>query len=615
MAEQREAGRALLLQLRRALGIIPSSERQKMSGRLQDGLPPKPKLSRLEELAALRLEAERADKLAAWHRGLGRRHGKTKKSLEGRIVALEQTPIDGDELSAEELAELAREDEDCQRRMALGQRCDLECAGVTEALMRGVTPEVYVEELDVPVDRDSLPRDGVIRQQFFEERERIDFSFKVTRLSLAVEKLALETKAGTTLVAADLGEIGPPKSKVTWDFLANMAILVAQYAMPLNRFAGLASSSAKQFKSAEICRHFHYVASRFCSIYLDLARSLADCDVLSGDDTKSRVIEVTSALKATQATEEPLPPPWKAYATMAEAAELLKKTSEPTLAVRLAAALGFEFDRKDGKGAKTSFNTTVLSGRSEAHDPRSLIVFFRSHFGGLGNLLDVILPRRSAERPRLVIQSDLSTVNLISDPVLRSRLAPELAGCAYHARRPFALHKADDPQLCHYILHEFKGIAIYEDGLRTYGKNRDNTAAVRGIEGRAIWENIKDYATLIAKRWSKESPLGEGARYILNHYERLTYYLGDHRVEPSNNFSERMLRLEKQIQDAALFRQKLEGRFALDIVRTVLQTAIAAHVDLAAYLTWVMQMPEEIVEASPGEFTPKAYARHTSRGL
>ena len=374
MTDKRASGRALLLQLRRALGIIPSSERRRSSGKPLAGIPKKTKQDRLEEIAALRSDLDRAKTLANWHRCLGRRHGRKGKNLEGRLMALEQTPID-DDFSPEEEAQLARENEECAERMALGQRCDLDCAGVTEALMRGVAPDVQVEDVDCMVDQDSLPKGAVVKQQFFEERERINFSFTITKLDIAVEKLSVETSAGTTLVAATLDQIGPPKSKVTWDFLANMTILVAQYAMPLNRFAGMASSSVKRFTSAEMCRHFHYVASRLAPIYLELPRMLADSDVLAGDDTGSRVIEVTKVLKASESGQN-LNFPWQEYATMPRAAEVLKRSHEPTLALKLAAALGFEFERKDGKGAKTGFNTTVLSGRSDPHDPRSLIVFF-----------------------------------------------------------------------------------------------------------------------------------------------------------------------------------------------------------------------------------------------
>ena len=65
-----------------------------------------------------------------------------------------------------------------------------------------------------------------------------------------------------------------------------------------------------------------------------------------------------------------------------------------------------------------------------------------------------------------------------------------------------------------------------------------------------------------------------------------------------------MIRMEKLIEDGALFRQSLEGRFSLDIMRSVLQTGIAAGVNLEAYMTWVMMMPEDVIKGAPSEFTP-----------
>jgi hypothetical protein len=77
----------------------------------------------------------------------------------------------------------------------------------------------------------------------------------------------------------------------------------------------------------------------------------------------------------------------------------------------------------------------------------------------------------------------------------------------------------------------------------------------------------------------------------------------------SNDFSERMLRLEKLIQANALFRKSLEGRFALDVIRTILQTAIAAKVPLAEYLVFVMKTSQDKIKANPEAYTPLAYAR------
>ncbi|MBN1960844.1 MAG: transposase [Deltaproteobacteria bacterium] len=95
---------------------------------------------------------------------------------------------------------------------------------------------------------------------------------------------------------------------------------------------------------------------------------------------------------------------------------------------------------------------------------------------------------------------------------------------------------------------------------------------------------------------SKETKLGEAARYIIKNYDKLTAYLDDPRLEITNNFSERMLRLEKLIEASSLFRTSLEGRFALDIMRSVLQTAIAAKAPLQDYILSVLMKPMDDIE-------------------
>ncbi|MBC7659452.1 MAG: hypothetical protein H7249_07060 [Chitinophagaceae bacterium] len=67
-------------------------------------------------------------------------------------------------------------------------------------------------------------------------------------------------------------------------------------------------------------------------------------------------------------------------------------------------------------------------------------------------ILDVI--------PSIPVQSDLATVNLVSDAELAARFEIELAGCTSHARRPFALYENYDPDACAHMLHLFRGLYI-----------------------------------------------------------------------------------------------------------------------------------------------------------
>ena len=95
---------------------------------------------------------------------------------------------------------------------------------------------------------------------------------------------------------------------------------------------------------------------------------------------------------------------------------------------------------RNGDGNKKALHTTTISGRSDADDPRSLVVFYRSHLGGFGDLLQMLLRKRSPKHPALTVQSDLSTVNLVADETLNRHFTFRYAGCK-PARVLGLLHK------------------------------------------------------------------------------------------------------------------------------------------------------------------------------
>jgi len=159
------------------------------------------------------------------------------------------------------------------------------------------------------------------------------------------------------------------------------------------------------------------------------------------------------------------------------------------------------------------------------------------------------------------------------------------------------------------MLHQFKGLFIHEQSLDLHGRNRENVTAVRDVDDRAIWATIKRLAKIMERKWSRETKLGDAARYILRHFDELTVYLDDPRLAPTNNFAERMLRLEKLIEASSMFRASLAGRFVLDILRTVFQTAVAARAPLQEYVLSVLQADPDEVTDEPERFTPHAWVR------
>jgi hypothetical protein len=599
----------VLVELRRALGIVAASERRRLSrnplGPLSNGDGARPK----SERARLELDLARYGTLEAWHKELAKQHSRKMKAIRSKLMKMPIDPAVGeDERSEEEkaadAAEVASEMREHMARMRLGDGAQPALESSREAFMTGAPVTTAEETLPLPAPVDE-ERDGKVLDTMVEERERFDFSFTVKRLTVQVEKKVVQGSDGERrVVSASTASLGPRCYAVTWGFLAHMAILVVQYAMPMNRLASLLSTDVKRFSAGALARMLRYVAHRFAPIYLNLFDSLADSDILSGDDTSCRVTEVSRHFANPDNTG---PPPWDGYRTPKAAQEQFDNGAN-SLAALLASELGFEFERRTGDGAKKALHTTTISGRSDRDDPRSLIVLYRSHLGGFGNLLETLLSKRSPKHKALTIQSDLATVNLVADEELRRRFAIRYVGCASHARRPFALYEAEDPELCEIMLHMFKGLFIHEHGLNVFGRNEQNVRAVRDVDSRAQWQEIKEMAELVSLRWSRETKLGEGARYITRNFEKLTAYLDDPRLELTNNFSERMLRLEKLIQASSLFRTSLEGRFALDIMRTVLQTAVAAHAPLQDYVLDVLRAAPAEVAAAPARFTPREWA-------
>jgi hypothetical protein len=638
-------------ELRRALGITPSSERRRSGNPL--GAVPQDKGSKpTDRRAWLEHQHDRSVRLRDWHGGLKGRHDVRATRLKEKLAkmpkepvqehthAIEQeiideVPLDNFELTPEEKAVNAAQAQAFVERLERGDGAEPALQSVNETLMPGGAVLAREEYVSLDAELSSELTGGTVVKTLNDRRVRYDFEVAVTRIELDVEKkVVVDEKGERHVVSASTHEYGPPRFAVTWSALATLAVMVGQFAMPFNRLATMLSTEAKRFSTGSLSRMLHYVAQRLLPVYLRLAQELAGSDILAGDDTSCRVLEVASYLNNAKGDAEgsgKKKPPWADYQTPKAAEESLRRceqmrlererqraegnreakraaNEDPSLGVLIGRELTFESPRRDGNGPKQSLNTTVISGRSVADDPRSLIVFYRSHLGSFGNLLESLLRKRNRKARNVIVQGDLSTTNLVTSRDLLSRFKIRLIGCSAHARRPFAIYEDQDRICCGSMLHLFLGLAMHEQRLDVHGRNRKNVLAVRQTDSRELWESIRSLAQFMMSRWSKATKLGTAARYIVNHYSRLTAYLDDPRLEATNNLRERMLRMEKLIEGSSMFRLSLEGRFVLDVVRTVLQTAVAAGVPVHEYIESVLRADPDEVAKHPERYTPRAWA-------
>ena len=586
--------RKTLKQLRLALGIEPKSERKKSGNPLKT-----PKNFKEKYL----LSIEKTDAIIKWHRKLLRAYNKKKKDLSLKLAKIEEI-----ELTQEEEIEIGRENEAYLERLSSGE-ADPSYVSANEILMNGAIVQNEQDEVEVELDKSEIVgnQDG---PSFFEDRIRYGFSLNVTEIEYKVENMpVIDANGERSVITASTWEYGPPRMKITWEFLSNFIILSAQYCIPFNRIARMLTTEVQGFQGGELSRYFRYAANRLLPVYIQLAKDLANTDIFSGDDTSIRVLEINRAQK-TLSENKDFEVPWSHFKTKELAISTDKKDESFVLGVKTAAHLGFVSNyRNSTENFKQKFHSTVVHGRSEFSDPSSLIVFFRSHFGSFANLVERLLEFRDVKNKSILIQSDLANTNLIKN----DKFDIDQAGCVSHARRPFAIYEDRDPDNNAYLLELFRGLYLYEKGLSLSGRSKEKILAVRDKDCRPLWIEIKNICQEMIQKWPAKDELGAAARYVVNHYQELTLYLDDAKLSISNDLSERMLRLEKLIQDNALFRQTLEGRFSLDIIRTIIQTATASQVNISDYLNFVFRINDEELEKNPQKYTPRSYSKFISQ--
>ena len=322
------------IQLARALGLIPSSERRRNSSNPLAGLKgssaqaPKSKREKLEQ------QREQSSALIARYDDLKKKHNEIIAKLDKRLKQMSQdpekppteddidfnTPVEDIELCAEEKAKSKAYADEVTRRLSLGNGPDSSLQSINESLINADVISTSEQQVDLLAE---LP-EGIGEQEVVKtltaQRVRYDFSMSVTRLELDVEKKVVVTKDGERKIySGSTSEIGPPGYSVTWQALVTLAVMIGQFAMPLNRLATMLSTGMKRFTSSGLSRLAHYFAQRFLPIYLELADQLSDSRIFSGDDTSARVVEVSSYFAKLPNKDKQPTPPWEPYRTTVQA--------------------------------------------------------------------------------------------------------------------------------------------------------------------------------------------------------------------------------------------------------------------------------------------------------
>ena len=474
----------------------------------------------------------------------------------------------------------------------------------------------------------SFPASKNISRETYESKN-YDFILQVQELSVSTE-IARDRENDVSLSAA------PPTFalkgfQITLRAMVNLVLLSVVFLLPLHRISKLLGN-IKIFHRSNISRYLGVVASRSLPVYLQLLQELAQAEHIWGDASPTRVNEVRRVLsKRTEWTESgfagpPQPFPWEKTfhnpdsledagieaedSVASERQSSLEVENVPSMvSPKLFEELGYHFQRSRSKDAltKVRHQTMVIHGRKDKKDPLTHIVIFRSCLGDVGNVLEKMLLSRKKDKP-LTLQCDHSSANLPQDKAVLKHVKITWAGCLAHLRRPFKRHFDQDPETCELIIGMMDHVFHNEKLVKAAGKNETNTLAMRQRWTIRFLEfiHMELLAKIELKTWSDQSPLGKAARSYIKHFKKLGPILMDPYLEFTNNISERLLRPEKLAQGSSYFRDTIEGRARLDVLRSLHQTCVCAQIPFGVYLLFLLKTDPKLVQMQPSKYTPLA---------
>jgi transposase len=177
--------------------------------------------------------------------------------------------------------------------------------------------------------------------------------------------------------------------------------------------------------------------------------------------------------------------------------------------------------------------------------------------------------------------------NHLIDPS-RKGGAVTIAFCFAHARRKFYdAHVATKSPIATEALRRIA--TFYEIEGRIRGRPADERLAVRQAETKPLIEDFKCWLDARLVEVSKKSGLAEAIRYTLSHWQGLTRFLEDGRIEIDNNTVERTMRPIGLGKKNHLFAGSPGGGGTWSILASLLNTARLNEIGPQQYLTDVLE--------------------------
>jgi transposase len=170
----------------------------------------------------------------------------------------------------------------------------------------------------------------------------------------------------------------------------------------------------------------------------------------------------------------------------------------------------------------------------------------------------------------------------------RGRGAIRLAFCLAHARRKFVeVYKTTQSPFAHEVIERLQ--VVYAVEAEVCGSSAEQRLAVRRGRTAPAMAALKTRLTAMAGQFFSQSKLTEAINYTLNHWDGLTLFLSDGRVEVDSNTVERSMRPIAMGRRNSLFSGSEGGAESWAILASIVNTAKLHDLDPQAYLTDVLQ--------------------------
>jgi transposase len=164
----------------------------------------------------------------------------------------------------------------------------------------------------------------------------------------------------------------------------------------------------------------------------------------------------------------------------------------------------------------------------------------------------------------------------------------QLAFCWAHARRKFFdVYKSLKSPFAYEVIERLQIVYAIEAEIR--GTSAEHRLAVRQTKTAPLIKELKKRLTSMVGQLFSQSPLTEAINYVINHWDGLTVFLSDGRVEVDSNTVERPMRPIAMGRRNSLFSGNEGGAQSWAILGSIVNTAKLNDIDPQTYLADVLE--------------------------